>query len=297
MVIKEADNKDYQLEDLNRLLTCKISLQQKFSIEKEINICKAGIRGETDSAYQIDFYFGHSNNQAVIHDLRLEHNGRIAQIDHIVINRLMEMYVLETKHFNYGIKITDIGEFLAWTGKTYMGIPSPLEQNERHLSVLKEAIDDNDVLPRRLGISIPFAYNSYVLVSPQSRIDRPKKGFDASRVIKADTLRTAIDKEIDGDWKIYKAAKIVSADTIMQVAEKLAYLHNPIKINYAAKFGVDVSQKVESPAPEVKKPKAKEDGCQDCGAALEGKVVFFCRLKKERFKGKLLCRDCQKAYT
>jgi hypothetical protein len=44
--------------------------------------------------------------------LRLEHNGRTAQIDHLLINRWMECYVLESKHFNAGLKITEDGEFM-----------------------------------------------------------------------------------------------------------------------------------------------------------------------------------------
>ena len=32
----------------------------------------------------------------VLHDLRLEHGNQVAQIDHLLINRWMECYVLET---------------------------------------------------------------------------------------------------------------------------------------------------------------------------------------------------------
>src|SRR3546814_954592 len=65
----------------------------------------AGQTGERDSAYLIDFDYASSPNWAVIHDLRLEHGSRTAQIDHLLINRWMDVYVLETKHFHAGIKI------------------------------------------------------------------------------------------------------------------------------------------------------------------------------------------------
>ncbi|SDX20984.1 nuclease-related domain-containing protein [Lysobacter enzymogenes] len=79
----------------------------------ELRIRQAGLKGERDSAYHIDFHFERSPNWAVIHDLRLERDGRVAQIDHLLINRWLEIYVLETKHFHAGIKITSDGEFLA----------------------------------------------------------------------------------------------------------------------------------------------------------------------------------------
>src|SRR3546814_12153126 len=77
-----------------------------------------------DSAYLSDFCYASSPHWAVIHDLRLEQGGRTAQIDHLLINRWMDVYVLETKHCHAGIKITEDGEFLRWNNyqKTYEGI-------------------------------------------------------------------------------------------------------------------------------------------------------------------------------
>jgi hypothetical protein len=101
------------------------------------------IKGEAESAYLINFYYEASPNWAVIHDLRLERNGRTAQIDHLLINRWLECYVLESKHFHAGIKITEEGEFMRWNDykHTYEGMPSPLLQNERHITVLRDVVN------------------------------------------------------------------------------------------------------------------------------------------------------------
>ena len=50
-------------------------------MEREMKTIRAGVSGEKDSAYYIDFYFRNSKNWAVIHDLRLEHRGQVVQID------------------------------------------------------------------------------------------------------------------------------------------------------------------------------------------------------------------------
>ncbi|NTV47823.1 MAG: NERD domain-containing protein, partial [Chlorobiales bacterium] len=42
-----------------------------------------------------------SKNWAVIHDLRLEHENQVAQIDHLMINRSFDFYVLESKNYAY----------------------------------------------------------------------------------------------------------------------------------------------------------------------------------------------------
>src|SRR3546814_933781 len=111
----------------------------------------------------------------------------------------MDVYVLEHKHFHAGIKITEDGEFLRWNNyqKTYEGMASPLEQNERHIQVLKDVMAQIE-LPTRLGVRIPPSLQSFVLVGPEAKIYRPKR-FDASRVVKADQLKKAIWRDFDNE--------------------------------------------------------------------------------------------------
>src|SRR5699024_2639162 len=112
MLIKQADDQTVQLETLERLAKGKGPKARQAA--EELRRRKAGVKGERESAYLIGFEYEHSPNWAVIHDLRLEHDGRVAQIDHVLINRWMDVYVLETKHVHAGIKITEEGEFLRW---------------------------------------------------------------------------------------------------------------------------------------------------------------------------------------
>lgn len=230
MLIKEADDHRAQLEALERLAAGKGPQARRAA--DELRRRKAGLRGERDSAYLINFEYAQSPNWAVIHDLRLEHGGRVAQIDHVLINRWMDVYVLETKHFHAGIKITEEGEFLRWNNyrRVYEGMASPLEQNERHIQVLKNVMAGID-LPTRLGVRIPPAFQTFVLVGPDARIDRPRK-FDTSRVVKADQLKKAIWRDIDNEnlllGAVRFAAKIVSSETVEFVARQLAELHRPI---------------------------------------------------------------------
>lgn len=232
MLIKRSDDRSEEMAKLERQSKTSTGNTAKYAA-RELAIRRAGLKGESESAYLIDFHFADSINWAVIHDLRIEYKGRTAQIDHLLINRWMECYVLETKHFRDGVKINDAGEFMRWNSfkHTFEGMPSPLEQNDRHIAVLREAMTAID-LPTRLGIRIQLAFQSLVLVSPTARIDRPKK-FDASRVIKADQLRERISRDIDNENSFVgiakTVAKIVSADTVRDVARQLARLHRPAK--------------------------------------------------------------------
>lgn len=177
MLIKSADDKSPQIAALEFLLTQPLGPLVK-KVEEELRILRAGIKVEQDAAYLIDFDFKDSLNSVVLHDLRFEINGRVAQIDHLLIHRTLNVFVLETKAFHAGLIITEQGEFLRWNDwkKTFEGMASPLAQNERHITVLKSVFEQIE-MPTRLGIRLSPTFHSIILVEPSARIDRPKNSI------------------------------------------------------------------------------------------------------------------------
>jgi len=301
MLIKKRDSKQAEIEELTTLLTEPLPENKKFLIERELRCIKTGDQGETDAAYFIDFYFASSKNWAVIHDLRLEYRDKVAQIDHLLINRYFDVYVLESKNFSYGLKITDSGEFLINYKNKYFSIESPIEQNKRHLLVLEQIFKQYDVMPKRLGITIIPNFRSYILVSTKSRVIRPpKENFDTSMIIKADTLRTQIDKDFDNMSSISvlaSASKMVSGDKIKEVAQRIAAVHKPMKRNYRKRFGLeDASPSQDNTVPLDTQP-SKQFYCFQCKKKITEKVAKFCWDNKQRFHGKAFCFDCQKAFS
>lgn len=240
MITKSADDRSADIGQLEQLLVTSAEPQKK-SIEAELRNLRAGIKAERDAAYLIDFYYKDSRNTAVIHDLRLEVDGRVAQIDHLLIHRTMQIFVLETKSFHAGIKITDDGEFLRWNDykKTYEGMASPIAQNERHVIVLN-ALLKTLPLPTRLGLRLEPTIIPLVLVAPTARIDRPKR-FDSSSVIKADALETTRQRLFDQQSAFGALAKLIGSDTLEELAKLIAMQHRPAKFNYVARFGIPAS--------------------------------------------------------
>jgi hypothetical protein len=231
MIIKQADD---HTDELARLEQWSQSADRSVAklAETELRNRRAGVNGEARSAYFIDFDFGKTPNWVVIHDLRLEHAGRTAQIDHLLIGRTLDCYVLESKHFHAGVRITDQGEFLRWNDfkHSYEGMPSPLEQNNRHIAVLRDVMATLP-LPVRLGFRLNPEFQSLVLVSPSARIDRPK-AFDTAAVIKADQLKTRLMAGIDNENPLIsmrRAAKLVSCETLHEVAKLLVRQHRAVQ--------------------------------------------------------------------
>jgi len=274
MILKAADDKSAHIQQLENLITIA-SADKRPLLEQELRNLRAGIKAEQEAAYLIDFDLEKSQNTVVIHDLRLEINGRVAQIDHLLIHRTLNVFVLETKHLHAGMRITETGEFESWNAfkKCYEGMASPLAQNERHIAVLKEAIAGID-MPSKMGLRLSPVYHSYVLVSPKSRIDRPKK-FDTSHAIKADMLGKTLDDifEKAGVLDTFGGlARFMSTETLIKAGQTLLRMHRPASFDYAARFGIQPQQVAQPQAAvQVAPPSIQESSaqqfqptCRDC---------------------------------
>ena len=135
MVLKSKDDITPQLTQLEELLRLRLSARQVVLIEQEIALVKAGFRAESKAAFEIDFRLKNHKGWVIIHDLRIEHKGRVAQIDHLVFFPTWEFYVVETKGIHTKIRIQDD----SWSfvqNNHWRGMANPVEQNARHIDVL-----------------------------------------------------------------------------------------------------------------------------------------------------------------
>ena len=142
--------------------------------------------------------------------------------------------MLETKPFSHGVKITDEGEFLRWNeaGKSWESMPSPLAQNERNVVVLRQALE-------KMGLG-DCPIESWVLVAPNARIDRPRK-FDTWRVVKADQFIEKMNKSLENAPAHAVLDGLLRTglyDSIGDIANKLVALHSPSPTDYLARFGI-----------------------------------------------------------
>lgn len=315
MLIKSADDKSKDIQTLQTLSNHpEANAETKRRIEQELRFIQSGIKGEKEAAYEIEFHYGESKNWAVIHDLRIEHKGRVAQIDHLIINRLLEIWVCESKRFSEGVAINEHGEFSAFYGSKPHGIASPIEQNHKHCVVL-QAICDSDAitLPKRLGFTLKPDIRSLVLVSKNARISRPKqKMAGLENIIKADQIKARVEESFEDQKNPLALAKVVAPETLEELSKQLKALHKPIQFDWYAKFGLSKdtlatkpikempgTETVTEEAPDViaTEEKTSKLACGTCGTIVAYNVAKFCWFNKAKFGGKVYCMDCQKTLT
>ncbi|MBB6577516.1 hypothetical protein HNP33_001572 [Comamonas odontotermitis] len=292
MLIKSVDDQSKRTELLESLQQSPLlDEEQKRWLEKELRILRAGRSGERNAAHYLDRYYKDSPNLAVIHDLRLEMDGDVAQIDHLVISRGFMFYLLETKSFSGNLRINEHGEFEVSYGSKRYGIPSPLEQSKRHEKVLSKWLERLDITGR-LGSKPQFFH--VVLIDPKGTISRPDAAkFDAGHVIKADQFDTwrlqHVEKRISIGQTLTAMANLRSGNTVRDWAEKLARQHRPAD---PLKLPAFMTPKTSASAA----PLSYGPVCMVCQTAVSSAVFNFCRENAKRFGENIYCIEHQGAF-
>jgi hypothetical protein len=290
MIIKSKDDTRAAIARLHDLLVRKKnSKKQQAAVEEELNRALAGAQGENEAARYIDRALEDSEDWAVIHDLRLEHNSRVAQIDHLLIGRRFDLFVIGSRHVATALRVDPAGEFHIRSGSGWKTIPSPIEENKCHIIVLNELIHHHQLLPTRLGLPMRPAFRNIILVPAECQVS-PRR-VDEAIIVKIDSLDSRIAEFTGGSnpvSDILSVTKICSTRTIIDFASALVGFHRPAACDYAARFGIDL------PAPPVKRP-ADRQRCQECGAPVGAKLAAHSRANSRRFGNRILCRDCQAA--
>lgn len=310
MLLKSADDRSHDIEMLESLLLHPAADDRiRKKVQRQIVALRTGMQGEKKAAYEINFHFEASEYWAMIHDLRITAGGRVAQIDHLLINRFLEIWVCESKCYGGGIAINRYGECTSFRNGRAYGIASPLEQNEKHRLALRAFFRKHrHILPSRLGFSIVPRLFSVVLVASNARISRPTEGREKyDNVFKADQIRTRILKEHARQSNPLFAARVVGSDTLRAFGENLVKFHRSHVTDWHARFGLEPAAQTAEPTGNEAAENALVAGsnrrtagrlyCADCDVDITIGIVRYCRGNAERFAGRLLCMTCQKKYN
>lgn len=320
MLLKSADDKSKRLKLLKELQkSIQLTSRQKEWLRHELQICKKGIEGERDAAHYLNSQFSQSENHVLLHDLRFEIDGEVAQIDHLMINRASNVFLIETKNYAGHLIVNEQGEFTVQYGDELWGIASPLEQSRRHERLLSTLCERLEITGR---VDKHLAFHHVVLMHPKAIIKRPDpKVFDTSFLIKADQFLTWHKKFVDeiGAGTLVKSIfNLRSQETIAAWGEKLKRCHRPADMLSlppimkptsppARVTSAAVLAPIPTPAPApglgepgMQRPTAtpiqKTLICADCGAKISLAEGRFCWNQPQRFHGLQYCRAHQAAH-
>lgn len=292
MILKEQEDRDGDLDFLAGLLSRPaLSGAQRRRIESEIQRIRAGDLGERTAAWELKVHYGPSPNWVVLNDLRIEHDGLVAQIDHLMINRVLDVWLLESKSVRNGVTINEQGEFSTWRDRRPVGMASPIEQNAKHIRVLKLALDAGRVqFPQRLGVTLKPRLRSLVLIADGiiKRPTTPVPGIET--VIRVEHLSRQLQAEAE-NARARDIARLVGSDTLEGLGRQFLAMHVPIRLDWERRLGLgaDVPEPVQ---PVASEPPARN--CAACSVPVSAGIADYCRVNARRFGGAVLCMACQR---
>lgn len=312
MILKPREDRNTSVATLERLMAHPAATRHDIvRLREQIDAIIKGDLSESKAAIEMDTHWGHSPNHIIIHDLRIELDGLVAQIDHLMINRLLDVWVLESKRLANGIKVEENGECLTFIGRFPKAIDSPIEQNRRHITMLDRLFSSGAIpLPKRLGFTIKPKLRNLVLIA-EGRITRPKTpvaGIES--LIRTDQLYAHIQR-VNESGNALEIAKLIGQDTLLALGQNIVSLHRGIEFDWERRFGLNDTK---SPQPRatpvvpppaaaaaepmvVAKPRPPADHCEDCQAGISSGVKSYCRKNAPRFDNRILCMGCQAKRT
>ncbi|MDP4147386.1 MAG: NERD domain-containing protein [Bacillota bacterium] len=224
--IKEFSKENQQLKDLEQILGTLNDAEKKERISRDIAYLKQGMIGEQN----VNFELQNANVPLLcLHDIRLEYEGLSAQIDFILLTK-QYICILETKQLQGNIDIYKDGSFIRvfknkLGNETKTGMYSPVEQNRKHLNLVKK------ILKEKFNINNMPVKSLIVLANPKTILRKayaPKEIQE--QIIRAENLASTLI-----DW-INEIDYTLQENIVFQVAEYFKNNHKPITYDYLAKY-------------------------------------------------------------
>jgi ssDNA-binding Zn-finger/Zn-ribbon topoisomerase 1 len=153
MICKEV-NYDLAMQEWGNLLDSgSLSKDQKSVAWSHL----AGLKAEKNMAYYLAARFGGHPDLAIFNNLKVEYQGRTAQIDHLVLSR-WSAYFIETKSVGHKININADGQWARVYGRKYIPMESPIEQSRRHEATLFDLLESrrDEFMGKILGLKTTF---------------------------------------------------------------------------------------------------------------------------------------------
>jgi len=192
----------------------------------------AGIKQEHDVAFYLRRAYKDRDNVLVLNDLRIEHNGETAQIDHLIVYTY-GFIVVESKSIRGEVKINEYGEWSRSYKEQWSGMPSPLKQAELQITLLKQYLCANTekVIGKFLGIQQGLGarcYDVFSAISSDAIIDRSKAPQDlAAKLVKSEFISDALNKKMNFKkfynlvGKIYDTRPSFNHDEMLHICQFL----------------------------------------------------------------------------
>lgn len=170
MLIKAAEGLEKYLFELVQRQTQPVSFEQAQSAQIN-NYQHSCISTFHDFVFLLDDVFATDACVALFHDLRLNTERGIGHIDHLVVTRFLDVFIIESHYYGDELEINEREEFFAcYADGRKIAIRSPFTQLRRNLAAVQSVFKQLG-LPKKYGELIVPQFHRYIALSPETRLN------------------------------------------------------------------------------------------------------------------------------
>ena len=194
MLIKDCDSREYDLLAQDAALAAP----ERHKVLEALRAIRARQARRRALASQLDALLGTRDDWVVLHDVRLAQAEGVIEIDHLLINSLMQVWVLDASCFDLTLSITPFGELLAHSGRVAQGgetpsgedgvmahavTPCPLQAIPERSRAIVQWLEASSLLPVRLGMTLQPQLRYRIVVADAAQVSRPPEDIVDSRAL------------------------------------------------------------------------------------------------------------------
>lgn len=259
IILKDSSSANDELKKLEEFLA-SANDKTKPKIQNEIRNVKKGIEGENEILYELK---NSGLDLVVLHDLCIEtKDGRKAQIDFLVISKRV-IFVIECKDLYGNIEIDSKGNFIRikeYNGSKHKtGMYSPIEQNKKHIEIMKERLaeEKGTIMSMLVKANFDNAYKPLVILANNDTYlnDKYAKKEIKDLVHRSDQLTNIIKK-----YNSESNEPTMSKEDMLKIGN--AWLNRNVEIR------IDYSKKYENLINDTSNSQEQSNLCPLCGSPL-----------------------------
>ena len=199
MLIKDCDSREYDLLVLEVLAQdAALAAPERHKVLEAMRAIRARQARRRALASQLDALLGTRDDWVVLHDVRLAQAEGVIEIDHLLINSLMQVWVLDASCFDLTLSITPFGELLAHDGRVaqegevpadedgvmaHAVTPCPLQTLPERSRAIMQWLERSSLLPVRLGMTLQPQLRYRIVVADAAQVSRPPEDIFDSRAL------------------------------------------------------------------------------------------------------------------
>ena len=233
MLLKSTDPLERYLVELVQDQGMLGSSEHAFSSRTTVHQ-QACVMGFHEFAGYLNEAFGVEKDFVVAHDLRIQCEIGRAHLDHLIITRSLEVFIIESRIAGDELCVSENEEFSArYRDGAAFRIRSPISQIRRGVAVMQHMFRRIE-LPDRLGVKVVPRFHRFIVLPEGMRLTNASAVRNEHFVTARELLRIVMGSARGSTIKTFLSS--ISPDQLRDIGRIVVRWHSPDKVDFIGKY-------------------------------------------------------------